>query len=85
MNLSAASDSEWQHPSDLRDFLQSSEDEDTSGLELSEPQLDKEAEIMTYFNQHQKSSGHLSNQSCSKYSKTFFLVNWRIFPECSTF
>lgn len=46
----AVSDSEWQHPSDLRDFLlQSSDEEDTAGFELSDPQLDSEAEVMAYF------------------------------------
>ncbi|XP_008430569.1 zinc finger protein 576, tandem duplicate 1 [Poecilia reticulata] len=65
----AASDSELQNPSDLRDFLlQSSDDEDASGFELSEPQLDKEAEIMAYFNKNQTSSKQLPHQS---YSKSF--------------
>ncbi|KAM4568068.1 zinc finger protein 576, tandem duplicate 1 [Fundulus diaphanus] len=68
----AASDSEWQHPSDLRDFLlQSYDEEDASSFELSEPQLDNEAEIMAYFNQNPASSTQLPRQPSSKYSITF--------------
>ncbi|XP_023124581.2 uncharacterized protein LOC111567590 [Amphiprion ocellaris] len=53
----AASDSEWQHPSDLREFLlQSSDEEDMGGFELSDPQLDSEAEIMTYFYKEKSNS-----------------------------
>ncbi|KAK5601567.1 hypothetical protein CRENBAI_023943 [Crenichthys baileyi] len=68
-----ASDSEWQHPSDLRDFLlQGSDDEDTSSFELSEPQLDKEAEILAYFNQDQTSRNQLPHQASLKYSNSLF-------------
>ncbi|XP_032414224.1 zinc finger protein 576, tandem duplicate 1 [Xiphophorus hellerii] len=63
----AASDSELQNSLALRDFLlQSSDDEDTSGFELSEPQLDKEAEILAYFNKNQTSGKQLPHQSYSK-------------------
>ncbi|KAM4735406.1 LOW QUALITY PROTEIN: zinc finger protein 576, tandem duplicate 1 [Anableps anableps] len=63
----AALDSEWQHPSDLRDFLlQSSDDEDMSNFELPEPQLDKEAEIMAYFSQNQTSSKQWPQKSSLK-------------------
>ncbi|XP_054898224.1 uncharacterized protein LOC129367657 [Poeciliopsis prolifica] len=63
----AVSDCELQNPSELQDFLlQSSDDEDTSGFELSEPQLDKEAEILASFNKNQTSSKKLPHQSCSK-------------------
>ncbi|XP_072250572.1 zinc finger protein 576, tandem duplicate 1 isoform X2 [Leuresthes tenuis] len=56
-DVQAMSDSEWQHPSDLQDFvLQSSDEEDTSPFELSEPQLDTEAEILAYFSKNQSSS-----------------------------
>uniref|UniRef100_A0A1A7WF71 Zinc finger n=1 Tax=Iconisemion striatum TaxID=60296 RepID=A0A1A7WF71_9TELE len=62
----AASDSEWQAPPGLRDFLlQNSDEEDMSGFELSEPQLDKEAEILEFFNQNQTSSEHPNNLSTS--------------------
>ncbi|XP_076593645.1 zinc finger protein 576, tandem duplicate 1 isoform X1 [Chaetodon auriga] len=47
-------DAEWQHPPDLRDFLlQSSDEEDVGGFELSDPQLDTEAEVMAYFYKNQ--------------------------------
>lgn len=50
IHLSAVSDSEWQRPSDLRDFLlQSSDEEDAGCFELSDSQLDSEAEVMAYF------------------------------------
>ncbi|XP_015241201.1 PREDICTED: uncharacterized protein LOC107091659 isoform X1 [Cyprinodon variegatus] len=62
----AASDSEWQTRSDLCDFLlQSSDDEDTGSLELSEPQLNKEAEILAYFNQNQSRIKKLSPRPSS--------------------
>ncbi|KAM9723891.1 zinc finger protein 576, tandem duplicate 1 isoform 2-T2 [Menidia menidia] len=62
----AVSDSEWQHPSDVRDFvLQSSDEEDTSPFELSEPQLDTEAEILTYFSKNQCSSKQQADQTSS--------------------
>uniref|UniRef100_A0A1A8UF59 Zinc finger n=1 Tax=Nothobranchius furzeri TaxID=105023 RepID=A0A1A8UF59_NOTFU len=55
----AASDSDGQSPPELWDFLlQNSDDEDTNGFELSEPQLDQEAEILDFFNQNQMSSEH---------------------------
>ncbi|XP_008284095.1 zinc finger protein 576, tandem duplicate 1 [Stegastes partitus] len=60
----AASDSEWQHPPDLRDFLlQSSDEEDTGGFELCDPQLDSEAELMTYFYKKQSSSAQQPDQT----------------------
>ncbi|XP_059194438.1 uncharacterized protein LOC131975713 [Centropristis striata] len=53
-------DAEWQHPAELRDFLlQSSDEEDLDGCELSDPQLDSEAEIMSYF---YKNPTHSSRQ-----------------------
>ncbi|XP_035527904.1 uncharacterized protein LOC118335618 [Morone saxatilis] len=53
----AVADAEWQHPPDLRDFLlQSSEEEDVGSFELSEPQLDSEAEVMAYFYKNQTNS-----------------------------
>ncbi|KAM4580703.1 zinc finger protein 576, tandem duplicate 1 isoform 2-T3 [Odontesthes bonariensis] len=60
----AMSDSEWQHPSDLQDFvLQSSDEEDTSPFELSEPQLDTEAGILAYFSKNQSSSAQQSDRT----------------------
>ncbi|XP_044065384.1 uncharacterized protein LOC122882248 isoform X2 [Siniperca chuatsi] len=53
----AEADAEWQHPPDLRDFLlQSSDEEDVGGFELSDPQLDSEAEVMAYFYKNQTNS-----------------------------
>ncbi|XP_034553574.1 uncharacterized protein LOC117822775 [Notolabrus celidotus] len=50
----ADTDAEWQHPPDVQDFLlQSSDEEDVEGFELSDPQLDSEAEVMAYFNKNQ--------------------------------
>ncbi|XP_045901306.1 uncharacterized protein LOC123968526 isoform X1 [Micropterus dolomieu] len=47
-------DAEWQHPPDLQDFLlQSSDEEDVGAFELSDPQLDSEAEVMAYFYKNQ--------------------------------
>ncbi|KAK5862504.1 hypothetical protein PBY51_017894 [Eleginops maclovinus] len=46
----AEAEAEMQHPPDLRDFLlQSSDEEDVGVFELSDPQLDSEAEVMAYF------------------------------------
>ncbi|XP_042346599.1 uncharacterized protein LOC121946192 [Plectropomus leopardus] len=53
----AEADAEWQHPTDLRDFLlQSSDEEDVGGFELSDPPLDSEAEIMAYFYKNETNS-----------------------------
>ncbi|TDH11992.1 hypothetical protein EPR50_G00066570 [Perca flavescens] len=53
----AEADTEWQHPQALRDFLlQSSDEEDVGGFELSDPQLDSEAEVMAYFYKNQKNT-----------------------------
>ncbi|XP_037836330.1 uncharacterized protein LOC108245979 isoform X2 [Kryptolebias marmoratus] len=60
----AVSDSEWQRPSDLRDFLlQSSDEEESTEFGLSEPQLDREADILAYFNQYESSSEQQPNQT----------------------
>ncbi|XP_068425767.1 uncharacterized protein [Clinocottus analis] len=46
-------DTELQPPPDLRDFLlQSSDEEDVGGFELSDPQLESEAEVMAYFSKN---------------------------------
>ncbi|XP_068592545.1 zinc finger protein 576, tandem duplicate 1 [Cebidichthys violaceus] len=51
---STVADTEGQHPPDLQDFLlQSSDEEDVGGFELSDPQLDSEAEVMAYFYKNQ--------------------------------
>ncbi|XP_029307268.1 zinc finger protein 576, tandem duplicate 1 [Cottoperca gobio] len=50
----AEADAEWKDPPDLRDFLlQSSDEEDVGCFELSDPQLDSEAEVMAYFYKNQ--------------------------------
>ena len=57
MDFSAEADAEWQHPPNLRDFLlQSSDEEDVGSFELSDPQLDSEAEVMAYFYKNQMNS-----------------------------
>ncbi|KAF0045266.1 hypothetical protein F2P81_001795 [Scophthalmus maximus] len=46
----AEADAEWPHPTDLWDFLlRSSDEEEQGGFELSDPQLESEAEVMAYF------------------------------------
>ncbi|KAM3614328.1 uncharacterized protein V6R79_012807 [Siganus canaliculatus] len=56
-NGQAAAEADWQHPPDLRDFLlQSSDEEDVGASELSDPQLDSEAEIMSYYYKNQPGS-----------------------------
>ncbi|XP_053289385.1 uncharacterized protein LOC128450011 [Pleuronectes platessa] len=47
----AEADAEWPHPPDVRDFLLRSSDEEERG-ELSEPQLDSEADVMAYFDKN---------------------------------
>ncbi|KAI3360446.1 hypothetical protein L3Q82_002341 [Scortum barcoo] len=61
----AEADAQWQPPPDLRDFLlQSSDEEDVGGFELSDPQLDSEAEVMAYFYKNQtKSAQQLEEMS----------------------
>uniref|UniRef100_A0A3P9ID54 C2H2-type domain-containing protein n=1 Tax=Oryzias latipes TaxID=8090 RepID=A0A3P9ID54_ORYLA len=66
------SDSEWQ-PSDVRDFLLKSCDEDVSGFELSDPQRDTEAEVMAYFNRKQSSSSHEPNPTSASFSTSSHL------------
>lgn len=58
-------DAQWQPPPDLQDFLlQSSDEEDVGGSELSDPQLDSEAEVMAYFYKNQtKSAQQLEEMS----------------------
>ncbi|KAF7650642.1 hypothetical protein LDENG_00122820 [Lucifuga dentata] len=46
----AVADSEWHQTTGIRDFLlQSSDEEDLSGSDLPDPQLESEAEVMAYF------------------------------------
>ncbi|XP_033983366.1 uncharacterized protein LOC117480229 [Trematomus bernacchii] len=53
----AEAEAEMQHPPDLRDFLlQSSDEEDVGVFEMSDPQLDSEAEVMAYFYKTQTNS-----------------------------
>ncbi|XP_074539493.1 zinc finger protein 576, tandem duplicate 1 [Halichoeres trimaculatus] len=53
----AETDAEWQYPPDVQDFLlQSSDEEDVGGFELSDPQLDSEAEVMAYFHKNTNDS-----------------------------
>lgn len=65
-----------QHPPDLRDFLlQSSDEEDVGVFEMSDPQLDSEAEVMAYFYKNQTNSAQQagSDESSQKYSRSFLL------------
>lgn len=63
--VSAAAETQWQQSPDLRDFLvQSSDEEDVGCLELSDPQLDSEAEVMAYFQKNQTVPAKYSSSSC---------------------
>lgn len=67
------SDSEWQHLPDLHEFLlQSPDEEDMGGFELSDPQLDSEAEVIAYFSKNSAISAQQSDHTPQRYSKTFF-------------
>ncbi|XP_026149912.1 zinc finger protein 576, tandem duplicate 1 isoform X2 [Mastacembelus armatus] len=51
---------EWLHSPDLQDFLlQSPNEEDMGGFELTDPHLDSEAEVMAYFYKNQTNSASL--------------------------
>lgn len=70
---SAEVDTDWQQPQDLQDLLlQSSEEEDVGAFELSDPQLDSEAEIMAYFDKNQTSNTQHSDEVSTKYSTPLF-------------
>ncbi|XP_034467608.1 uncharacterized protein LOC117777144 [Hippoglossus hippoglossus] len=58
----AEADAEWPHPPDVRDFLLRSSDEEERG-ELSEPQLDSEAEVMAYFYKNKTIGARQSDQT----------------------
>ncbi|KAM8869820.1 zinc finger protein 576, tandem duplicate 1 isoform 2-T4 [Spinachia spinachia] len=54
---SSVADTEGQHPPDVSHFLlQSSDEEDAAGFQLSDPSLDSEAEAMAYFYKNQKNT-----------------------------
>ncbi|KAG7242198.1 hypothetical protein INR49_024244, partial [Caranx melampygus] len=60
----AEEDAEGPHPPDLRDFLlQSSDEEDVGVPELSDPQLDSEAEVMAYFYKNQTNRAQQPDQT----------------------
>lgn len=66
---SAESDTEWQQTPDVQDFLlQSSDEEDVDGFELSDPQLDSEAEVMAYFDKNQTNNAQQPDEMSPKYS-----------------
>lgn len=74
--LTAEEDTELQQPRDLQDFLlQSSDEEDVCSLELCEPQLDTEAEIMAYFDKNQTSNARQPHGTLSKYSTSSSLFS----------
>nr|XP_046256483.1 uncharacterized protein LOC124065276 isoform X2 [Scatophagus argus] len=59
----AETDAEWQQSPDLQDFLlQSSDEEEVGGFELSDPQLDSEAEVMAYFYKSQTNNTQQSDE-----------------------
>ncbi|XP_028325939.1 zinc finger protein 576, tandem duplicate 1 [Gouania willdenowi] len=77
--LSDPTDSDYTNNQDfepspnLREFLlQSSDEEDGGGLELYDPQINSEAEIMAYFNQNQTNSSNLPDQTSSKKPIDYF-------------
>uniref|UniRef100_A0A669EHA0 C2H2-type domain-containing protein n=1 Tax=Oreochromis niloticus TaxID=8128 RepID=A0A669EHA0_ORENI len=60
----SVSDSEWQHLPDLHEFLlQSPDEEDMGGFELSDPQLDSEAEVIAYFSKNSAISAQQSDHT----------------------
>lgn len=66
--LSAQEDSDRQHMPDLRDFLlQSSDEEDVGGFELSDPQVDSEAEVMAYFSKNQTNRAQQPDEMSVQY------------------
>lgn len=74
--LTAEADTELQQPRNLQDFLlQSSDEEDVCSLELCEPQLDTEAEIMAYFDKDQTSNARQPHGTLSKYSTSSSLFS----------
>ncbi|KAM6995343.1 zinc finger protein 576, tandem duplicate 1 [Tautogolabrus adspersus] len=61
-------DTEWQHTPDVQEFLlQSSDEEDTGGFELADPQLDSEAEVMSYFNKNHTNSTQRSDETSQNF------------------
>lgn len=59
----------WQQSPDLQDFfLQSSDEEDVCSLELSDPQLDLEVDIMACFDKNPKNNTRPPCEKLSKYS-----------------
>lgn len=76
-------DAEWQQTPDLQDFLlQSSDEEDVpaEGFELSDPQLDSEAEVMAYFDKNQTNNAQQPDEMSSKYSAVKFSFSYEILP-----
>ncbi|XP_020511873.2 uncharacterized protein [Labrus bergylta] len=64
----AETDAEWQHTPDVQDFLlQSSDEEDTVGFELADPQLDSEAEVMSYFNKNHTNSAQRPDETSKNF------------------
>ncbi|XP_076016958.1 zinc finger protein 576, tandem duplicate 1 isoform X2 [Genypterus blacodes] len=58
-------DSEWHHAAGIQDFLlQSSDEEDLSGSELPDPQLESEAEVMAYFYKNQTNCPQQPDATC---------------------
>lgn len=54
----------WPQPPELQDFLvQSSDEEDVGCLELPDPQLDSEAEVMAYFKKNQAEPAKYASSS----------------------
>lgn len=57
-----------QQPPDLQHFLlQSTDEEDVGGLELSDPHLHAEAEVMAYFDKDQTSNPQQPDEMSPKY------------------
>lgn len=69
MLLPAAAETQWQQPPEDQDFLvQSLDDEDAGRLELSDPQLDTEAEVMSYFSKNRAEPAAYGSSSCPSVS-----------------
>lgn len=70
--VSVEAGTKWQQSADLQDFfLQSSDEEDVCSLELSDPQLDLEVDIMAYFDRNPRNKTRPPREKLSKYSTIF--------------
>lgn len=73
--VSAEACTEWRQSPDLQDFLlQSSDEEDVCSLDLSDPQLDLEVDIMTYFDKNPKNNTRPQREKLYSTISCFFVL-----------